>query len=691
MTSSLVYLEKTSPGSITMSRLLPARPGKLSMTTRYVDPLRSGRSYWAPNSHQPALMEVAVTRVIPKGHSLLQVPGLRLGTSLLADGGRVPEAPASSELINQAYDILLQNRIVEITRHLSWDSRLMCWTFECVATVPYPNVEKVPEEVRLLVQIDEAFPLTPVEFYPLCNAVSGFPHQDAASNRLCLEAQDLAPRNARRLLCYVRWARDWLVNAANGTLLRPGDPYELPAFTRAESLASTKPLLFRESEESYHKWTPYIGESGAVECALGRNVLALCPTRFLDSQKMVVQEIPFSPAILMEATILVGQWLILPSICYARHRPPRTFGEISELCSSSGIDFYDILNGAWQIENRSPEIGLVLVGFPIPRVCGEDPREMHWQPLLFPNLRAEWRARKKRGQSRKALTMWRDAQQTHFSVTKGLPWCSSTNIAHNRLYARGAHSSALQSMHTAVFGCGALGSMIAELLVRGGVTRLSLFDSDVVELGNLCRHTLDGSSLSSNKATALSSRLSSTNPLSRISGFPLRIPLTSYSPQEAKEAVSEADLLVDCTTSDAAFEWLDQVAIAGGKRMISMFLSFGADFLTLCMSGAVTPCGEVWRDFLACLKRDELPIDPEDYLYQPSKRDQIIPGAGCWHPTFPAPNSHIHLLAATAVDLINCSFRDAALKGIAVLIRRNTPVLLGRGPVVETLWMKQYP
>jgi len=188
-------------------------------------------------------------------------------------------------------------------------------------------------------------------------------------------------------------------------------------------------------------------------------------------------------------------------------------------------------------------------------------------------------------------------------------------------------------------------------------------------------------------------RLSNTNPLSSITGYPFEIPLSSSSLQYAKDAISKADLFIDCTTSESAFEWLDHFAATENKRLVSMFFNFHAELLTLCISGSETSCGEVFQDLLACVKNDQLPIASTEYLYQPTKEEQIMEGTGCWHPTFPALNAHIQMLAATAVDIINAHIEQGERKGLAVLIRRNT--LSGGkiqpGPLVEVIWTKQYP
>ena len=155
-----------------------------------------------------------------------------------------------------------------------------------------------------------------------------------------------------------------------------------------------------------------------------------------------------------------------------------------------------------------------------------------------------------------------------------LPWGRVENVARDRLYARGAYPSKVQATPIAVFGCGALGGSIAELLARGGVHQMSLIDSDTIKFGNLCRHTLDGSSVGLNKARALAETLSRANPLSKIKGYSDSVPLDSRSDEAIRQAIMDAEIFIDCTTSEAAFQWLDQYAVENGKRLISLFFNF---------------------------------------------------------------------------------------------------------------------
>lgn len=77
-----------------------------------------------------------------------------------------------------------------------------------------------------------------------------------------------------------------------------------------------------------------------------------------------------------------------------------------------------------------------------------------------------------------------------------------------------AGQARLSSAHAAVVGCGALGTVAAELLVRAGVGRVTLIDRDVVELTNLHRQTLfdeADAAAGTPKAEAARARLAAIN------------------------------------------------------------------------------------------------------------------------------------------------------------------------------------
>ena len=470
-----------------------------------------------------------------------------------------------TDIVVEAYNRLLRQRIVEITLpiRVNLSEGETGWEFECISKVPYPNTGKVPKEVILRVLIPETFPMEPVEFYP--ENVKAFPHQDAETGKLCLPEEALAPVDASRLVCYVKWAIEWLKDAANDRLLQSGEPYELPDFSRKllkSPLPTSVPFIFEESLNSYGKWESRLGTYGIVECFWGKGISAIFAMRYHQKDGSLIRDSEFAPGVLDTGRKIEGNWLLVSDIRYERHRPPQTYEEIDTLCASNGIDFYSILKSAWCFGN-SCEIGILLIGFPIPKTVGQPPDEIHWQPILFSNydaVKGRPKKRKRNAASNKREQTWEKFRGSGcFSTSQQLPWGKVENIARDRLYARGAYPSKVQTTPIAVFGCGALGGSIAELLARGGVHQMTLVDSDTIKFGNLCRHTLDGSSVGVNKARALAETLSRANPLSKIKGYFDSVPLGSQSDQALRQAIMDAKILIDCTTSEAAFQWVGSI------------------------------------------------------------------------------------------------------------------------------------
>ena len=369
-------------------------------------------------------------------------------------------------IVDEAYKLLLQYRIVSITEplHEIQPTDRTGWSFECAVKVPHPNNERPPHKVSLRVLIPETFPREPVEVFSLTDEVCGFPHQDAESRKLCLREETLAPLNASRLVCYVKWAIEWLKDAANGTLLKPGEPYELPDFSRkllAEPLPTPLPVIFEESPNSYKIWKSRIGTSGYVECVWPAAIPALFSFRYSDGNQRLIRESKIFESGSGTSARVNARWIILPDIRYQRHRPPQTYQELETLCSRANVEFYLILEDAWKARNPC-NLGIFLVGFPITELVGEPPTEIHWQPLLFPNLggfRAQKAKNSGKGSLRKPKQIWRYLREEGcFSPSQQLPWGKVENIARERLYKRGSYSFRVQSTSIACIGCGALGS-----------------------------------------------------------------------------------------------------------------------------------------------------------------------------------------------------------------------------------------
>ncbi len=104
---------------------------------------------------------------------------------------------------------------------------------------------------------------------------------------------------------------------------------------------------------------------------------------------------------------------------------------------------------------------------------------------------------------------------------------------------------ALAESHALVVGCGALGCVVADQLVRAGVGRLTLVDRDVVEATNLPRQILfdaEDAAQGVPKAVRAAQRLRFVDPSCRVEEH-----ITHLVSSNAGELAEEADIIIDAT------------------------------------------------------------------------------------------------------------------------------------------------
>ena len=107
----------------------------------------------------------------------------------------------------------------------------------------------------------------------------------------------------------------------------------------------------------------------------------------------------------------------------------------------------------------------------------------------------------------------------------------------------------MQAADVAVLGCGALGTVAAEILVRGGVGRVRLIDRDVVEWSNLQRQSLfdeDDAAAGRAKAEAAANRLSRINHEVICEAFVVDVTIDNI-----RTLLADVDLVIDAADNFA--------------------------------------------------------------------------------------------------------------------------------------------
>ncbi|MBD9477389.1 ThiF family adenylyltransferase [Pseudoxanthomonas sp. PXM02] len=115
-----------------------------------------------------------------------------------------------------------------------------------------------------------------------------------------------------------------------------------------------------------------------------------------------------------------------------------------------------------------------------------------------------------------------------------------------------AHTQ-LADRTVAILGCGSVGSKIAAMLARAGVSNFVLIDDDILAADNLVRHELDWRDVGQHKAQALSNRIRRIHPDVKV-----RTRFQQLAGQDSPSAaenilgyIAEADLIIDATANPA--------------------------------------------------------------------------------------------------------------------------------------------
>ena len=229
-------------------------------------------------------------------------------------------------------------------------------------------------------------------------------------------------------------------------------------------------------------------------------------------------------------------------------------------------------------------------------------------------------------------------------------------ITKDMYFGRGSFSPILKSKRIALVGLGAIGSMVASSLAHCGVSKIGLWDFDIVEPGNICRSTYTINHLGESKVKAIASVINSINPFIETKdlcahgywlehnvnniefiGTSFYANVNNKSQEEALKELEGYDLIIDCTGSNEMLHFLSYAA--SHAEIISMCITNHAKDL-LCISNKDGNPFELRKAYLSRIEQDT--------------KNFYIEGEGCYSPTFLANNCDI-------ASLVNLALRDLNL------------------------------
>jgi len=282
-------------------------------------------------------------------------------------------------------------------------------------------------------------------------------------------------------------------------------------------------------------------------------------------------------------------------------------------------DSFKNLSNAFFFDNEL----FILVGYKIPNTEGY---EIHWDLVRIPKNKLPI----------ESILIPQEERTAKTNIYKGvcksdlIHWGNTVNANYERFFGRGKLSEKLRDSKILIIGCGALGSSLAEILVRGGCKSIILEDFDFVKSGNICRSKYNLRDVNLRKIDALKDHLYTISPYVNIYLVPLK--MTFYSDLE-KRLNETVDYIFDCSTDPEITYFLDNLNYNG--KIFSLSITNKAKNL-ICVSGKdITKMAKNIYDFVG----NELPT--------------FFEGTGCGYPTFEANFNEINTLLNVAFENIN--------------------------------------
>ena len=539
---------------------------------------------------------------------------------------------------------------------LAWCAELARWFLRCSLTIRGAGNGAIPGTTNWCVLVADSYPGGSIKIFPAADGgiTETFPHQRyngaPVRNRpwrrgeICvttptrvlgrLALSDEPDTAEERLSWHIQRALVWLECASADELRLPGDPYEIPDFP----FDGDDHFVFAEDSSTLNTLTDSGHRAGVAELARYRRPSrdTLVVTRFLSTQRHEIRRVPWGSVVPSAGPgeAETALWVLLQSepVIWP-WQAPVTFAELRRALAPRSASFDDlVLPLCSQIRDGRPH--LLLLGFPIPDVADGPPVQLHWQAMRVPPL-----TRRLLAGFRANEIGWREADRRNtFAPNNEVEWVASDNWSEANAHARGRFTERLVAKKILLIGAGALGSAVAEMLVRGGVRNMVICDGDTFEHGNLSRHTLTMRNEHAPKAVALAARLTGASAHVRVDALTAEFPSLTA---EQQARIADCDLILDCTAERDVLSQIEAYRWAEDAYVVSM--AFGLHLHRLYIIGAPA------QDFTGSAVTGLLdPLVQEDWANHETE-DLLREGPGCWHPVFPGRVDDSWMMAAAGV------------------------------------------
>ena len=277
-----------------------------------------------------------------------------------------------------------------------------------------------------------------------------------------------------------------------------------------------------------------------------------------------------------------------------------------------------------------------------------------------------------------------------WSVSTKVGWCSVREMRPEVTRRRDQTSpmSWFSGKSVAIWGCGAVGTHVAESVVRAGARTAELVDNKTVAPGVLVRQGFEDADIGRSKAEALAERLKRIEPdlATVVSTNDLILRLTGPEP------VPKVDLVIDCTASLAVRTAIEHALRDVGSRPAIASIAIDSQAVTAIATLSMPDHSGGTLDLvrrlkLAACRSSQLSKPLEAFWPESLSGVRFQPEPGCSEPTFIGSNAD---LAGLSARMLNSIARAIATPndchtGIGWLCAESGPVHAFAWPPDHTL------
>jgi hypothetical protein len=543
---------------------------------------------------------------------------------------------------------------IELLDDFRWFHEEQLWALKCRILI---NVSSafVPSESDWFFLIPEVYPRGEIKVMPSKSRSINvtFPHQspnDAGpenipwrEGKLCLDrpthifGKGWDDENQRTAEGKLHWtmsrAVEWVQLAANNNLLAPGDPFELPVLpplqTKSQS-EQTSVVVFYEDELSFRKWQEILETHGIADIRNNNSCKKYKGIVSFETAPLAHEVIPTPPwgmKAFSSTPGVNGLWLRLPNLpIIPPWELPRNWGQIKTFLGEKAWRFFLPMLKDSACSLKKTKLTYLLLGCPIPEKVSGIHLRIHWLAIKLPQYDWQGKGKSLIPNNLRPASRWSHFEREFLSDKSPVEWVETENWAPDQIATRGRFKSPLKDLSFAVIGLGAMGAPIAELLARCGIRKMFLIDGDVLEIGNLVRHTLTMDDLSFNKANALKDKIMQISPHIDVKACNTRF--ENMSVMDKNIFIKDANVIIDCTSDDDILDQLVSDKAITEQILFSCSVNYGAKRLFLYSGTKETFIPSSFKETIA-------PFIKEDYNRY-VEDDCPMQGIGCWHPVFPA-------------------------------------------------------